>query len=236
MPVIRPERLDVIIAAHLTLGYLYYELGFYREAIKHFAEIPADDPVFPEALLARSWAAIKLEDYQQAIVTLNELIKKSNEEKFTEEAHFLLGQCYLELGFYDFAITEFDYIIERYPASNNIEARIEQVEAGLLEQSKRAEKLGVDLLVLESKLLDILPLYSSGDVPKYIRDERKRLEETREALIKNILEERRIFEDFHLTIQKMKEEVELKRRRKHWRAYAEYGKARAYFLKTIQTR
>jgi len=220
----------------LTLGYLYYELGFYREAIKHFAEIPSDDPVYSEALLGRSWAAIKLDDYQQAIVTLNELIKSSDEEKFIEEAHFLLGQCYLEMGFYDFAITEFDYIIQQYPAANNIEARLEQVEMGLMEQSKRAEKLGVDLLVLESKLLDILPLYQGGDIPKYIREERKRLEEAREALMKNIMEERQIFEEFQDSIQKIKEEVEMKRRRKHWRAYAEYGKARAYFLKTMQTR
>ncbi len=232
---IRPERQDVIIAAHLTLGYLYYELGFYREAIKHFADIPDDDPVYNDALLGRSWAAIKLEDYQQAIITLNELLKHTQEAKYTEEAHFLLGQCYLKLGFYDFAVNEFDFIIQRYPGTNNIEARLEQVERGLVEQSKQAEKLGIDLLVLESKLLDMLPLVTTGDVPHYILEEKKRLEKTREALMKNILEERKIFEEFQWNIAKMREEMELKRRRRHWRAYAEYGKARAYFLKTMQT-
>ena len=223
-----------MIAAHLTLGYLYYELGFYREAMKHFAKIPSDDPVYNDALLGQSWAAIKLNDYQQAIITLNELLKHTDEDKYTEEAHFLLGQCYLELGLYDFAVNEFDFIVRQYPGTNNIEARLEHVEAGLVEQSKRAEKLGLDLLVLESKLLDMLPLATNGDVPKYILEEKKRLEKTREKLMKNILEEREIFEEFQWSILKIREEMELKRRRKHWRAYAEYGKARAYFLKSMQ--
>ncbi len=177
-----------------------------------------------------------MNDYQQAIITLNELIKHSQEDKFVEEAHFLLGQCYLELGFYDFAINEYNYIIDRFPATNHIEARLARVELGLKEQAQRAEKLRLDLLVLESKLLDMLPLYNNSSVPKYIKDERKRLEQTRDNLIKNILEERKIFEEFQWGIQKMREEIELKRRRKHWHAYAEYGKARAYFLKTIPPR
>lgn len=223
----------MIVSAHLTLGYIYYELGFYPEAIKHFAEVPADDPAYSEALLARSWAAIKLNDYQQAIVTLNELIKHTAQQKYREEAHFLLGQCYMQLGFYDFAITEYNYIIERYPATNNIEARLDEVERGILEQKKQAEKLRVDLLVLESKLLDMIPLENRQEMPKYLQQELKRIDEARDSLMKNILQERKIFDEFQWGILQLREEIFVRRSRKHWRAYAEYGKARAFFLKTI---
>ena len=159
LPVIRDEQQDIVTAGHLTLGYIYYELGFYREAIKHFAAIPGDnDEAFKEGLLARSWAAIKLNDYQQAISTLNDLVKISDEDKYSEEARFLLGQCYLELGFYDFAINEFDFIIQTFSGKNNIENRIIDVEKGILEQRKMAENLRVELLVLESKLLELIPV------------------------------------------------------------------------------
>ncbi|HHL71466.1 MAG TPA: tetratricopeptide repeat protein [Bacteroidetes bacterium] len=235
LPVIRSERLDLQRAAHLTLGYLYYELGYYRESIKHFASIPPDDEIYAEALLARSWSAIKLNDFQQAIISLNRLIKKSDDDKFGEEAHFLLGQCYLELGFYDFAIQQFDFIIDRYPATNNIERRIARVEEGMEQNKQMAENLRVQLLLLETKLLDMIP-FPSKDVPKYIKHEHERVNRTRENLIKKILEERKLFDEFRWSVEKIREEIFIKRSRKHWRAYAEYGKARAYFLKTMPTR
>lgn len=236
LPVLGDERQDVITAAHLTLGYIYYELGLFREAIQHFSSIPRDDAVYKEGLLARSWAAIKLNDYQQAILTLNELLKISDEDKYTEEAHFLLGQCYMELGFFDFAINEFDIIIDRFPGKNNIGDRILEVERGMLEQRRMAEKLRVDLLLLESRLLDLIPLERLGNsaaIPKYIEEEKRKIDETRDNLIQLILKERKKFDEFQWTIEALREEIARKSSRKHWRAYAEYGKARCYFLKSM---
>lgn len=236
LPVLRDERQDIITAAYLTLGYIYYELGFFREAIKHFASVPQDDDIYKEALLAISWSAIKINDYQQAIITLNELLKISNEDKYTEEAHFLLGQCYLELGFYDFAVNEFDIIIDQFPGKNNIGDRILEVERGMLQQRKMAEQLRVDLLLLESKLLDLIPLNKlnrKNAVPKYIEEEKRKIDETRDNLIQLILQERKRFDEFQWGVQDIHEEITRKSSRKHWRAYAEYGKARCYFLKTM---
>jgi tetratricopeptide (TPR) repeat protein len=234
--VLKEERQDVITAAHLTLGYIYYELGFFRQAIKHFSSIPQDNEVYKEAMLAKSWAAIKLDDYQQSIITLNELIKVSDEDKYTEEAHFLLGQCYLELGFYDFAINEFDIIIERFPGKNNIGDRILEVERGMLEQRKMAEQLRIDLLLLESKLLDLIPLdrlSKKSTIPKYIEEEKRKIDETRDNIIQLILQERKQFDEFHWSVKDLQDEIARKSSRKHWRAYAEYGKARSFFLKTM---
>lgn len=236
LPVIRDERQDVITAGHLTLGYIYYELGFYREAIKHFAEIPDDDEVYMEALLARSWAAIKLNDFQQAIITLNDLIKASDEEKYTEEAHFLLGQCYLELGFYDFAVNEYDFIIQTYPGKNHVSDRVLEVERGMLEQRRMAEKIRVDLMLLESKLLELIPLEGQSDIPQYLEEEKEKIKETRDVLIENILEERKLFDGFKWSMTGLKDEIARVKSRKHWRGFSEYGKARAYFMKSMPGR
>ena len=217
--------------AHLTLGFIYYELGYYREAISHLRNLGSSHPDYPQALLVRSWAAIKMNDDQSAIVTLNDLIKKFDDSEFGEEAHFLLGQSYLKLGFHDFAVQEYDYIIGKYPAANNIAERVAMVEAGLRDQESKLEKLKVRLLVLESKLIDSIRLDGSGQIPQYIQDHYGQLAKSKDELIQSILAERQTFEEMSQGLEVVRAEIARKESRRHWRAYAEYGKARALFLK-----
>ncbi len=233
LPVVNQERQALIRMTHLTLGYLYYELGYYREAIKHYAKIPVHDETYPEALLASAWASIKLGDYQHAIISLNELVKRTDDPKYNEEAHFLLGQCYTELEFYDFAIQEYNYIIERYPRKANIEKRIEQVKEGLAEQQKVAEALRVRLIILEGDLMHVMPLDDRNEVPLYLKQEQDRVEKTQDNLMQKLLDERLVFDEFQWNLLQLREDIFIKQSRRHWRAYSEYGKARAYFLKTI---
>jgi len=229
LPLIRPEQRDVINNTHLSLGYIYYELGYYPEAMAHFRRINSDHEAFPHALLASSWAAIKQNDFQTAVITLNELIKNYDEGEFGEEARFLLGQCYLQMGFYDFAFKEYDYISQRYPEANNIVERVVELQVGLREQEQAMEKLKIQLLMLEAKLLTKINLDKA--VPKYIKDEHNRLSRQQDQLIENIVTERKLFEEASNNIELMQKEIERKESRKHWHAYAEYGKARALFLK-----
>ena len=229
LPLIRPEQRDVINNTHLSLGYIYYELGYYPEAMAHFRRINPEHEAFPHALLASSWAAIKQNDFQTAVITLNELIKNYDEGEFGEEARFLLGQCYLQMNFYDFAFKEYDYISQRYPEANNVAERVVEVQMGLRAQEQEMEKLKVQLLVLESKLLTSINLDKT--VPKYIKEEHQRLSQQQDQLIESIVAERKIFEEASQNIEIMQKEMERKESRKHWHAYAEYGKARALFLK-----
>lgn len=229
-PVIRLEQREVINNTHLTLGYIYYELGYYAESIAHFRRVSPDHEAYPQALLAISWAAIKQSDYQTAIVTLNELNKTHENTEYGEEAHFLLGQCYLQMEFYDFAIKEYDLISTTYQSGNNIAERIVEVQTGLREQEQMMEKLKIQLLVLESKLIDTISL-DSKQVPKYIQQEHERLVRLQEELIENIVTERQLFDEVSQNIELIHKEMERKESRRHWNAYAEYGKARALFLK-----
>jgi tetratricopeptide (TPR) repeat protein len=230
MPLIRPEQREIINNTHLTLGYIYYELGYYTESVTHFRRISPDHEAFPQALLAGSWAAIKQNDYQTAVMTLNELNKNHEATEYGEEAHFLLGQCYLQMGFYDFAFKEYDYISAKYPEANNVGERVVEVQAGLRLQEQMMEKLKIQLLVLESKLLTTINL-DGKTVPKYIKEEFGRLTRSQEQLLENIVTERKLFEEASQSIELMQQEIERKESRRHWHAYAEYGKARALFLK-----
>jgi tetratricopeptide (TPR) repeat protein len=230
LPLIRPEQQEVINNTHLSLGYLYYELGYYPEAIVHFRRVSPDHEAYPQALRAISWAEIKQNNYQLAIIALNELIKSYDDTEYGEEAHFLLGQCYLQMVFYDFAIKEYEYISAKYPETNNIAERIVEVQVGLREQEQMMEKLKIQLLVLESKLIDTIRL-DGKQVPKYIQQEHERLARLQEQLIENIVAERQLFEEVSQNIELMHKDLERKESRRHWHAYAEYGKARALFLK-----
>ena len=152
----------------MTLGYIYYELGYYPESAAHFRRLSQEHEMYPQSLLAGSWAAIKQNDYQAAVIALNELNKNFADSEYGEEAHFLLGQCYLQMGFYDFEFKEFDYISIRYPETNSVAERMVEVQAGLRQQEQLMEKLKVQLLVLESKLLTTINL-DGKTVPKYIK-------------------------------------------------------------------
>lgn len=217
----------------MTLGYIYYELNYYREAISHFRQITADREDYPQALLAASWAAVKMKDHQAAINTLNTLIQEFEGTEYSEEGHFLLGQAYLELGFFDFATAEYEYIIQNFPEANGVTERMSEVSRSLQKQEVAVEKMKINLLLLESKLIDMIPLQSEGKVPKYIAEERNRLNATRGRLFENIVVERETFERFGAAIQSMRKLMERIDSQRQWRAYAEYGKTRAFFMKGL---
>jgi hypothetical protein len=172
-----------------------------------------------------------MNDFQNAVVALNELVQKYDASEFGEEAHFLLGQSYLKLEFYDFAVREYDYIIARYPEGENISDRMASIEAGTRNLEGAVEKSKVRLLVLESKLIDAISFDKSNNVPKYIMDHYEQLQRSQDQLISELMSERKYFEQLSNDVERFRSELVRKESRRHWRAYAEYGKARALFLK-----
>ncbi|MGH7496986.1 MAG: tetratricopeptide repeat protein [bacterium] len=231
LPLLRHEQREVKANAHLTLGLIYYELGYYQEAIAHLRHIKEENRDHPQALLTRSWGSIKMNDFQNAVVTLNALVEKYDASEFGEEAHFLLGQSYLKLEFYDFAVKEYDYIIARYPEGENISDHMASIEAGTRNLEGAVEKSKVRLLVLESKLIDAISFDKSNNVPKYIVDHYQQLQRSQDQLIAELMSERKYFEQLSNDVERFRSELVRKESRRHWRAYAEYGKARALFLK-----
>jgi tetratricopeptide (TPR) repeat protein len=234
LPVASNERRNVIDDAHLTLGYLYYELGYYKQAWGQFRAVSVSHEHYADALLAAGWAAAKLENYAEAITPLTNLISRFSENEANDEASFLLGRCYLKLSLYDQALKVYEYLISVSPDRDVIPAILREVNQSLAVESTKIEKIRMELLMLESKLLDLLPISESNNLPSSIKDEKIRLAEVRSALLRRIQEERQTFDTLSAQMSQLRNMASLKEDHRDWKAYAEYGKSRALFLKQMQ--
>ncbi len=231
MPIISEERRAVVDEGRLTLGFLYYELGYYREAINYFIKISESHRRYPDALLAQGWSFIKYRNFTEAIAPLVELVDKFPDDYKAEEALLLLGRCYLELDLYNEAIAVYEKIILLFPEENVLPDLVNTVNQSLDLEDESIERLREDLLVLESKLIESLPYDDSSALPDYLQEEKEELNNSRETLLETIKRERVNFLQMQANIQELKELLAIKLERKSWRAYAEYGKSRALFLK-----
>ena len=234
LPVMSDDRRSVINEAHLTLGCLYYELKYYKQALSEFRAVTSNHDHYSDALLAAGWAATRLEDYTEAIAPLTTLISRFPENESSEEAFFLLGRCYLKLALFDQALRVYEHLIAVSPDRDVIPAIIREVNQSLAVENAKIEKIRMDLLVLETKLLDLLPINSESSLPAAVRQEKERLTEVRGALLKRIQEERQTFDALSSQMSELRNMATLKEDRRDWKAYAEYGKSRALFLKQMQ--
>ena len=127
LPVTNDERRYVIDQGHLTLGYLYYELGHFDRAIEQFRTVSPSSDEHAQALLAMGWAASQQNNWQQAIPPLTELYTYHEIDDITQEGLFLLGRCYLKLNRYDEAIKIYDHLIAIFPDQDDVITSIETI-------------------------------------------------------------------------------------------------------------
>ncbi len=185
-------------------------------------------------LLAIGWSALKLQDYQAVLSALSNLVTNYPNYFNLEEAHFVIGQCYLKLGYYDFAIKEYNEITKKKPKPTDYATKLEQSSQELVIQEKLLEELNSELLVLESRLLleRTLTTTSNGSMD-FISVDQKEMEEKSQALYETLGKERRNFETLKNSLLSLKKQIDKDQINRDWRAYADYGKARALFLKTV---
>jgi len=234
LPVMSDARRIVINEAHLTLGYLYYELKYYKQALAEFRAVTSNHEHYADALLAAGWAATRLDNFADAIAPLTTLISRFPENESNAEAFFLLGRCYLKLALFDQALKVYEHLIAVSPDRDVIPAIIREVNQSLAVENQKIEKIRMDLLVLESKLLDLLPISNEGSLPAAVRQEKDKLSEIRGALLKRIQEERQTFDALSSQMSELRNMATLKEDQRDWKAFAEYGKSRALFLKQMQ--
>jgi tetratricopeptide (TPR) repeat protein len=234
LTVINDQRRTVIDEAHLTLGYLYYELGYYPSSYNQFMAVSSNYQRHDGALLAAGWACTMQNQYDLAIFPLTDLVSRYPQTENSEEGFFLLGRCYLKLKKYDEALSVYNNLISIFPKKEVIPAMVQQVREALKDESASLERSRMDLLVLESKLLDTLPLEVDGKAPAYLKEEGRRLLELREGLLKRIHEERQVFEELSGQMAELQQTADRREVRRDWRAFAEFGRSRAMFLKMLQ--
>jgi tetratricopeptide (TPR) repeat protein len=234
-PIDSDETRALVDETLCTLGYIYYELGFYRQAYDHFMAVSPSHANYAAALLAAGWAAAEMKDYLQAISPLTSLVTLFPQKDQAEEGLFLLGRCYMMLKKYEQAISVYDQLIRLFPDQDVVPAIVEEVKTSLIDESLVIEKIKTDLLVLETNLLDQLPLNEAdAAVPEHLKAEREELIASRQMLMTQIQKERQAFEELSAEMTDLQRMASLSVVRKDWRAYAEYGKTRALFLMSLE--
>ena len=222
LPVINDDRRRILNEVHLTLGYLYYELGYFEQSIEQFGQVTPDSDIQPEALLASGWAAAKMQAWERAIDPLTELYAKYRNDDDTQEGLFLLGRCYLKLNRFDEAITIYDRLITLFQDSSDVITTVKQINADLKRERRQINERQTRLLALESTLVNDINLTGSGS-------RTNTMEQTR--LMRDIQKEREELQTRLAQLDRLAEATATKEERRNWRAYAEYGKIRATFLK-----
>ncbi len=228
------DELDRVVVGEgrLTLGYIYYELGYYKRAVDRFGSVFPDHVKRQDALLGMAWAAYKGGMYDVAVNACTDLVTQFPETKSMEEALFVLGRSLLELGRYDDAIRVFDRLVDLAPPANakvgrSARERLARLEAEL-------EKLRLNLLVLESRILQILPTGTSSDTPSFLKKRLARIEKQRGKLLDTVREERDTITALAEEVQTLRDEFERRENAPNWKAYAEYARARAVYLKKVE--
>jgi len=230
LPVYNSERTNLINETHLTLGYLYYELGHYYHALKQFNSISKEYENYQKVLLSSGWTATKLGQYKEAILYLTEFITNYTENESTPEGWFLLGRCYLKLGLFEKALQSYEYLIEILPETQAYPNVTDNINSFLETQLNEIQKIKMAILVLESKFLNGISLNMNEQVPMFIKHEKNNIMSQRAELITKIRNEHTLLNDLSGKIKKIQLLSNIKDQQKSWRAFAEYGKSRALFL------
>lgn len=222
------ERREMVNTTRLTLAYVYFELSDYEAALQQLSTITSDYYDFAEVLLTRGWASVKLQDYQNALNALNELSDNYRDYYNIEEAYFLRAQCYLKLGYYDFAVSEYNRVLGS--GSGNGSDSADSVEADIEAQEAQMAELREKLEGLETNLISTIPLRGMGRASQ-LADDPQLLKSARRDMMRTIVKEKETYDQLLKSIERLKKRAQKREMRKKWQAYAEYGKVRALYLK-----
>jgi tetratricopeptide (TPR) repeat protein len=219
------------------LGYIYFELSSYKTSIKYLADISSDFFDYPKTLLTIGWSAFKLQDYQRAISSLSNLVQTYPQFQDLEEAYFVLGHCYLRLGYHDFAIREYNKIIDSTPDVGEYGTLTEELKTALKEKENELSSLNQEFADLQNELVADLGMQpANGVTDSSLVENFMRARESRETLMQRLQDHGAKVERATNSVDELRRKLDKSDVQKKWRSYAEYGRVRALYLKGIGIR
>jgi len=235
LPVESEQIRTLIDDTRMTLGYLFYELERYQQSYDQFQLVSPTHRHRDEALLAAGWCQVQMGRLAGAIKPLTTLLIQHPGSESNEEGLFLLGRCFMKLRRYDHAIRVYDHLISMFPSKEEMPAISREVQVTLLDAGIEVEQLQTDLLIMESELIDALPLQVTWpEMPDELHEQRQQLLDLRQGLLRRIQEERDRVNQIAADMEELRRMTRRKQSRMDWRAYAEFGKSRALFMQSMQ--
>ncbi len=100
----------------------------------------------------KAWVSVDRKNYREAIVRLNEFLRKHPKSEYADNAQYWIGESYYALKQFDQAILEYDAVRRKYPSGN-------KVPAALLKQGFAFAELGdkVDARLILQELIARYP-------------------------------------------------------------------------------
>ena len=215
--------------SNLVLGLVYFESGKFEEALHYLMELEAENENYPKALLSLGWCYVKLEQFQNVIEPLENLLNRFPDHHLIPEAYILLGQAHLKIRLFDKAIFYFTNMLNLFSSKMTEGDRQTTARKQLSFYEKQIESQRLDLVLLETKLLDMFRLLSDEGVPEYMILEVEGLKTRRSQMLDQIQFEKSRVKQADALVKRLNRKLNLLT--KNWHSYAEYGISRALFLK-----
>lgn len=191
--------------------------------------VRSDNDNYPQALMGIGWCYLKLFQFQNVISPLEKFINYYPDHYLIPEVYLLLGQAHLKIRLYDKAMNYFNELLNMFPETFDNTTINSQIEPVLKSFKKNVENQRLNLLLIETELLDTFQLISKKWVPKFMLDEVDKIKDRSSNLIDQINTEKNKINDMLETVDQLKLKLEVRTR--DWRTYAEYGISRALYLK-----
>lgn len=120
---------------------------------------------------------LKQENFQDAIVQYEEVIKLSPQSQIAQDAQYWIGQSYFRMGKYDEALLIFNKLLKEYPGSAIVPvtklmlSRVQQEKENVKQRAKRDEALDKKVIVdpeTGAEFRKIKVLAGKSDVIEYV--------------------------------------------------------------------
>jgi tetratricopeptide (TPR) repeat protein len=229
------EGFEIVNSALLTLGYTNFELSRFPESIEYLARISPDFYDYGNSLLALAWSNYKAKNYESVLSILGNLNRRFPDFEGLAEVRFLMGQSYLKLGYFSFALREFETLTTLLPTPEAILSETQTSAVALPEKERATEILESETRTMEQEFVNLLfknlPFTGLASV-----DQQNQLNQERRTRYADIVRRHQELAGKKKDLDEIRNRIDTTEQRRKWRSYAEYGRVRALYLDNIVER
>ena len=163
--------------ANLSLARLYYEQGDLPTSTEYYQLIDSSSPYFADALYETVWTFVKMENFAEALRSVEIfLLAYQDEHRYAAQLKLLRGQLHMKLAQFESALNTFEQVVSEYTP---IQHELENIYRDASLPSEWFERLTV-MESSEEIATDTVPVYT---VEMLLSDERYgRIVDARRAL------------------------------------------------------
>lgn len=116
------EEREIVDLANLALGRIYYETGDFRTSLEYYQRITRASAYFPDALYEMSWTAIKQQDWNTALESVEIFLLAYPEHRYSAQLKVDQGHLYMKQSNTESALVAYQSVVDEYtPVQRSID-------------------------------------------------------------------------------------------------------------------